>query len=363
MITKANPDRPSRCGFTLIELLVVVAVIALLIGILLPALGAARTAAFTAVSQQTQRQFSVGMNSHAASNQGELPGVNSKDGHAIWLDPSQEMLDRLDRDSGLPVQTYDWMTQSSGAENLPTNRAARFAYLFNEYADPAQREIGTIWSTSLSEVGAAELLQYLQTSGTGALRATSYIMPTGFQYYGALRAGPGSGPTPPGFIRPNNGIGWRPATGSQNYVPNLVTPNRSYIPRLDRLTRPSLKVFNTTTARFYNSTPEGGAFVTIDGGIKGVGDQQGNAFGDFGPVHLESPGFGLSPEADGVAKSIAFRHNGRIVTAMFDGSARLMTPEEAVNPTHWFPSGSVLGSGNVSPGAEEYVDLNTRIIN
>ncbi|MEM1444424.1 MAG: type II secretion system protein [Planctomycetota bacterium] len=81
----------SRChAFTLIELLVVISIIALLIGILLPALGAARNTARIAQSGANQRQIGIAMAAYRADNDAYFPlwqqstGGTPVDGTPIW---------------------------------------------------------------------------------------------------------------------------------------------------------------------------------------------------------------------------------------------------------------------------------------
>jgi prepilin-type N-terminal cleavage/methylation domain-containing protein/prepilin-type processing-associated H-X9-DG protein len=67
------PQRTRVNGFTLIELLVVIAIIALLIGILLPALGAARDAAQALKAGANARNISQGVAVYTSQNQDYLP--------------------------------------------------------------------------------------------------------------------------------------------------------------------------------------------------------------------------------------------------------------------------------------------------
>jgi prepilin-type N-terminal cleavage/methylation domain-containing protein/prepilin-type processing-associated H-X9-DG protein len=65
--------RTQRNGFTLVELLVVIGIIALLIGVLLPALRKARMAAARTVCMSNVRQLGASLLMYANDNKGHLP--------------------------------------------------------------------------------------------------------------------------------------------------------------------------------------------------------------------------------------------------------------------------------------------------
>ncbi len=72
-----------RSGFTLIELLVVVSIIALLISILLPAIGEVRRNARISNCTSNMKQHSTGMHNFAAANNDELPNAPKSPGGTL----------------------------------------------------------------------------------------------------------------------------------------------------------------------------------------------------------------------------------------------------------------------------------------
>ena len=70
---EASHNHPAAAGFTLIELLVVISIIAVLIGVLLPALAAARDAAKLTACGQNLRQVGIGIHTYANDHAARIP--------------------------------------------------------------------------------------------------------------------------------------------------------------------------------------------------------------------------------------------------------------------------------------------------
>jgi prepilin-type N-terminal cleavage/methylation domain-containing protein len=105
-----------RNAFTLIELLVVIAIIALLIGILLPAIGQARNSAKNLLSQNQMRQLNLGANTYAADNEDRIFTYSWKAGVTYTMPDGKDRRPTDDQDAASWQQTEILMRVTGRSE-------------------------------------------------------------------------------------------------------------------------------------------------------------------------------------------------------------------------------------------------------
>lgn len=350
--------KASAGGFTLIELLVVIAIIAILISILLPALGSARAAARFLVCGTKQRSLAQGQALYMGSNKSFIASVSTsgaeiaaglvyKDGGAFPSATAGKnlLLAAGETSSTTPTANHDWISPTMGdGMDFSPQRAKRTQQIFSLLACPEARNDSQIYTRSK----APDLADFEAIAYEGGFKQSSYLAPAGITF---------AAPKPVGVKEFKDVYSRR--LGGHIQLPRtprdweFIGP-ANYVPREDLVgTQLSSKALFTDGTRYY---AEEGDFTGLDfdASIAPIY----SSFADS-PTYNGSAAWGQA--RDTAPRNIAFskRHADRKVnTAYFDGSVRSMSDNQFYSdPTPWWPSGSIYQGGNIPPQMEGKIQL------
>lgn len=342
MVARTASLHRSGRGFTLVELLVVVAIIALLIGVLLPALGKARIASQSAIGMSNVRQLSMAQSTYAARSSDWLAGPNTSGARGII----KLGANYLNSTSGsTPTSTHDWISPSLGDDlGFSPNRAERTYELFSKFRCPRANETSQLYSES-SPADRPDFERIV--TSRGGFGQVSYLAPASFLYSGPAAT--------------NGQKGWAPRQLlDANKSPMTSLPNPFRIPVSQRPVMSSVK-----NASMKAAVADGTRYVAV-----------GSSFGrtalldfDFGPNPSIYGSFtASSPSFDASSGSVAYgrtygksirevnvdlsmRFPGRQMHVGFwDGhSERINSTRAWSDPSIWYPSGSTYTGSSATP--------------
>lgn len=160
MMTSGSTRKPRR-GFTLVELLVVVAVIALLIGVLLPALAGARKSSQKVTSAANLRQLAIYKNLYAEDFEEWYPMVYSPVGLSTTTsksrNPSPEDCAQVQGSYGGYAGFYS-LNQKNGKGSTKSVYRKEIMYFWN----------GTSWVQNASKKGKQQAIMARYMEGPGS---------------------------------------------------------------------------------------------------------------------------------------------------------------------------------------------------
>jgi prepilin-type N-terminal cleavage/methylation domain-containing protein/prepilin-type processing-associated H-X9-DG protein len=334
-------------AFTLVELLVVIGIIAILVGLLLPALNGARRAAKTIQCEANLRAIGQAMTMYAVQNQNYILGApcNTGGGWVVAFQPGNPGFPSSYQNSYWPVamnQLWDWET--------PVLNVMGVGIPYDSNADPDRYNDYARWDRIKFELSYG-----LFNCPENQLVSQVINSNTDF---------PGLGAIVPGFMQhPSYTVGMdfmvlhnplQPPPGQPPQHPTVFgnsyeNPPVGYVPKINRVGAMSEKIFCADGARYV-------LFAQNDFNQQyGVLDTEGGAYADWGSDSAYTraqnrehvPGNqGYNPKSQDErvlwARHGTFGGQYRFNAVFFDGHVETLGDLDGSNPVYWMPKGTVV---------------------
>jgi len=324
-----SPNQTINRAFTLIELLVVVAIIALLIGILLPSLGAARETARAVACGATERSFGQGLAIYGNEWDNYIPGPSTSGLSMGFQGASYVPLNQQTE----PVQNLDWISPVIGKSmNLPNKTADRFVALMNgKIRCPSNMERYNDEYPSGLNSGDIKPLPIKSPSDLSIISYTAII----------------------GFMAnddPTATVNYSQTKCTIGNLSNFVVAPSGFRFKKSQMGSESQKIYAVEGARYYTSSTRRTSYNTF------FKQNDGGDFMVIGPViNLSGDPFELDAnyKPTEAGKRLAYRHKGKLNSVFYDGHVELLDGPTSVKIDYYFPPGTKVKAAPSSSGLRD----------